>query len=240
MRRLTILFAALLPFSRLRIFIYRTLLNYRISSDSHIGILNYIDIFDCEITGARIGSLNRIGCQSLRMAPGSTIRRFNRINNVASLTMENNSIIGTRNLISGTPTGLTPFKKHENLTLGNGSNIVAGHLFDLSDSVTIGADVTIGGQGTQFWTHGFDLNHVKIQAPIRIADNVYIGSGCMIMAGVKIVEAVSIGSGSVVPKSILESGFYISSNLIRKGNVADWSDQENILTHKGAKFIRKE
>lgn len=116
---------------------------------------------------------------------------------------------------------------------------MAGHLFDLSDTITIGDNVTIGGQGTQFWTHGFDLNHVKIQAPIEIEDDVYIGSSCIIMAGVKIVKSVSVGSGSVVPKSILESGFYISSNLIKKGEVSDWSNNEDLLTHNDSKFIRK-
>jgi acetyltransferase-like isoleucine patch superfamily enzyme len=135
---------------------------------------------------------------------------------------------------------LTPFKEHENITIGQNSIITVGHLFDLSDSIIVGDNVTFGGRGTEIWTHGFDLNHVKIQAAVEIGNNAYIGSRCLITQGVKICNDVSIGAGTVVPKSIEKPGFYISSQLLRKGDTGDYSQADNIIVHKEARFVRRE
>jgi acetyltransferase-like isoleucine patch superfamily enzyme len=51
--------------------------------------------------------------------------------------------------------------------------------------------------------------------PINIGDNVYIGTGCIILAGVNIGDNVIIGAGAVVTKS-LESGFVYAGVPARK------------------------
>ncbi len=238
-KRLILILAAITPFNRLRIFLYRMLPGYLISYDSRIGCFNYLDVIVCEIDRGHIGHLNLIRCRKLRMAPGSRLVKQNHIKNPNQVVIGENSIIGTRNRFVGTREGLTPFKEHENITVGHDTVITVGHLFDLSDTITIGNNVTFGGRGTEVWTHGFDIKHVKVQAPVKISSDVYVGSGCIFIQGLEISAGVSIGAGTVVGKSITEPGFYVSSHLQRKCDSADYSKSDKVITHKNARFIRK-
>lgn len=238
-RKILLLLVAMMPFNKLRIILYRSLFNYRISFDSRIGMLNYLNLSECDITGGSIGRLNMIRARSLKMELGSHIDRFSRFTDVNNIGLGVNSRIMTRNRFIGTPPGLTPFKNYENFSVGRDSNLTSGHLFDLSDSITVGDDVTFGGRGTEVWTHGFDLNHVKIQAPVVVGNNVYVGSGCIIMPGAKIADSVSIGGGTVVAKSITASGFYVSSQLIRKSDAPDYTVDNEVVVHNSARFVRK-
>jgi acetyltransferase-like isoleucine patch superfamily enzyme len=241
LKKAALILAAIMPFNSLRISLYRLLAGYHISYDSRIGWLNYLDIEECEIDGAHIGRFNAISCHTLTMAPGSCIDRFNRIKNTYRVALREGASVGTRNHFVGTRPGLTPFKKHEIITIGKNSIITVGHMFDLSDTITIGDDVTFGGRGTEVWTHGFDLNHVKVQAAVEIGSSVYLGSRCIIVQGVRIADGISIGAGTIVPRSISEPGFYISSQLIQKGAVADYSQSgDNVIVHNKARFVRKE
>jgi len=238
-RKIILLLIAVMPINRLRIFLYRALVGYRISYDSRIGWLNYIDVNDGQIIEARIGHFNIVRCHILKMSPSSRIDKFNHIKHPHSVTLGKNSVIGTRNHFVGTRAGLTPFKEYENIIIGQETIITVGHLFDLSDTITLGDNITFGGRGTEVWTHGFDLNHVKIQAPVTIGDDVYVGSRCIIIQGVEICGNVSLGAGTVVPKSIVEPGFYVSSQLFKKAHAADYSTAENIIEYKNARFVRK-
>lgn len=230
---------AVTPFCRLRILLYRLFFGYRISFDSSIGFGNYLHLAQCEIKGARIGRFNDIRANRLSMAPGSIIDRLNRLNRVNNIELAAGARIMTRNRLVGTAPGLTPFKEHENFYLGEDSNITAAHLFDLSDSITVGSNVTFGGRGTEVWTHGFDLNHTKIQAPVIFEDDIYIGSQCIFIQGIKVSRRVSIGAGTVVAKSITEPGFYVSSQLMKKADIPDYSQADDIVTHNNARFVRK-
>lgn len=227
------------PFNRMRIFLYRTVAGYRITYDSRVGWLNYLDLGHCTVERGRIGRFNIIRCENFTMAPGSRVDRFNQIKNVHRFDLGGGAVIGTRNHFIGTRPGLTPFKEHENIAVGAGSIITVGHLFDLSDTVTIGENVTFGGRGSEVWTHGFDVNHVKIQAPVGVGDDVYIGSRCLIIQGVRIAAGVSLGAGTVVSKTISDAGFYVSSQLTRKSEPADYSQSDKVVVHKNARFVRK-
>lgn len=238
-KKLLLLLVALTPFNRLRIFLYRFLFGYRISYDSAIGFGNFLYLAECDITNARIGRFNDVRANCLIMAPGSIIDRFNRFNQVNRIELARRSRIMTRNRFVGTRPGLTPFKEHENFYLGEDSNVTAGHLFDLSDSITVGKNVTFGGRGTEVWTHGFDLNHVKIQAPVIFDCDIYVGSHCIFIQGIHIAGGVSIGAGTVVAKSIIEPGFYISSQLVRKADIPDYSRADAVIIHNQARFVKK-
>jgi acetyltransferase-like isoleucine patch superfamily enzyme len=229
---------ALAPFNALRIFLYRTLLGYKICDGCHIGMFNYINVETCSIGKATIGLFNVVEVGELVMADGSRILKKNRFRSFNRLHLREGSLVRANNVFLGTVPGLTPFKKHENMYVGKDSIITAGHLFDLSDTITLGDNVTVGGMGSQLWTHSFSLDHIKMQAPIIIGDDVYIGSRSVITPGVSIAGKVSVGAGTTVSKSIKEPGFYVSSSLIRKGDVSDYST-ENFLVHNGAKFFRR-
>lgn len=239
LRLFLIIFIAIVPINAFRIMLYRILLGYRIDSKSQIGLFNYIDVDDCEMHGASIGHFNEIRVSTFYMGPGSSVRRYNRMRFANRVFLADQSLIVGGNVIIGTLGDISPYKIHENFFLGTKSIVTSCHIFDLSDSVTIHENVTFAGKGCQVWTHGFDINHVKIQGPISIGRNVYIGSGSIILQGIQIADNVSIGAGTVVSKPITESGFFVSSHLIRKGDIQNLLNHKNIIDYNGTKFIRK-
>lgn len=73
-----------------------------------------------------------------------------------------------------------------------------------------------------------------------IGNDVYFGSRCLVMPGVTVVDRVSVASGTTVSKSILESGLYVSSQLIKKAEAPDFSTSDQIVEHRGARFVRRD
>jgi acetyltransferase-like isoleucine patch superfamily enzyme len=233
------LIIALMPLGFMRLALYRLFFRYRISHGSHIGFGTVLDCQECLISGGIIGWGNVIQTGIFSMEYGSRIGKLNSIRNCHSVHLCEETIIVDRNKIIGTREGISPFKESESFQLGAKSIVTSGHHFDLSDTITIGEEVTIGGNGCQIWTHGFDPNRIKIQAPVNIGDKVYIGSRAIIVQGVTICPNVSVAAGTVVSKSITEPGFYVSSQLMRKGDVPDYSKNPEIVEFENARFVRK-
>lgn len=234
-------FAALisvLPFNVVRIFLYRNLCKYKIGPAAKIAPFNIILSKDCVLGNIVIGPFNLLSAMSIVIDDRVSLGRFNRVKNVSSLFIGPGSHIGSWNVFFGTKPGLSPFKSHECMKIGQGSVITNHHSFDLSDEIFMGDDVTIAGSGTQFWTHGFDLGHVKIQAPIRIGSHIYIGSRSLITQGVEIVDGTIVGAGTTVAGKISEPGFYVSSKLVRKSPVSSYLD-ETTVTKGGYNFHRR-
>lgn len=230
---------ALLPFNVLRILAYRLLAGYDISFDARIGMFNLILCDKLRIKAARIDRFNVIKAKYFDMAPGSSIGKNNRMTDVNRVILKESSTMVSGNRVVGTRPGISPFKENENLLIGARAVITVGHRFDLSDSITLGDNVTFGGTLSEVWTHGFDINHVKIQAPVTIGNDVYVGSRALILPGVDICGRASVGAGTVVSKSITQPGFYVSSQLQLKGEGQDYSQVEGVVLHNDAKFFRK-
>ncbi len=239
MRKIIALLIAFTPFSWLRIFFYRLFLGYDISYNSHIGAFNLLVLKSCKLDNARIKSFNIIRINRLEMSPKSYIGKFNRMFSFNSLSVGYNTVIRTRNTFIGTNVEVTDFKERENLLVGAHGGILSNNYFDLTDTLEIGDNVIFGGYGTQIWTHGFDIQRVRIQAPVKFEGNTYVGSGCYVLPGANICKEVSIGAGTTVSKSIKESGFYVSSILIRKGPLQDYSTHPDTIENKYGKFFRK-
>lgn len=238
MKKIIVLIVAFLPFNILRLFCYRHLLGYQIAKSARIAPFNIILAERCEMGRVTMGSFNFIQLNELKLADNVSLGRFNRIKLIFALHIGASSHMGSWNVAFGTRLGVSPFKVHEQLRIGESSVITSHHSFDLSDEIVLGNDVTIAGEGTQFWTHGFDLNHVKIQAPIKIGDHVYVGSRALIVQGINISAYTMIGAGTTVSSSITKSGFYVSSALIRKSDVANYAGTQTI-TYGGYSFARR-
>lgn len=97
----------------------------------------------------------------------------------------------------------------------SGTTIVAAKSITIGDGCMLGAHVMIFD--TDFHNiHSASRRYEKsdwelISAPVRIADNVFVGTGAIICKGVEIGENSVIGAGSVVTKSI-------PANSIAAGN----------------------
>lgn len=193
------LLRALLMFalpSRLAV-IAANLLGYRIHPSAHIGF-------------------SVILVDALEMGPGALIGHGNRASGPFSIIMAHDAKIGHFNTISRGPIGVATGSS--TLRIGVWGQATARHRLDLTCSITIGDYTTIAGTGCQLWTHGYvhdvdGIGRYRIDGPIVIEDNVYIGSMCFISMGVRIAKGVIVGGGASVAKDLIEPGLYVSGPL---------------------------
>lgn len=96
------------------------------------------------------------------------------------------------------------------LTIGNGSGIGDYTIIDLTDNVSVGADVAIGPYSI-IYTHDHNYHQKNISAPwkgvpinkpVIIHDGVWIGARVTILSGVTIGKGAIVGAGAVVLKDV--------------------------------------
>jgi acetyltransferase-like isoleucine patch superfamily enzyme len=239
-KRFILIFISLVPFNKIRIFFYRSLLNYKVDYSCKIGMFNLID---CQKFKAKrnllIKNFNLIYAKHFICGENITIGRFNRIRYLESLILHSNSKIISNNVISGTRNYFSPFTNVFYFGIGSTSLLTTNHYIDCTGKVIIGSNVVFGGRNSGVWTHGFDTKRTMVLGDVIIGNNVYVGSNSKILQGVTICNDVSIGAGTIVSKSITESGFYVSSQLIRKASLADYSNNIQTIEYEGSKFYQR-
>jgi acetyltransferase-like isoleucine patch superfamily enzyme len=215
-RRLGLMIISILPLTIARHFFYRLFFGYKIIGKSKIGMFNYISCRDVVLQDAVIGSFNLIIVSKLTMAPGSFILKRNRIKHLNTLAIKESGLINIGNFIGAQKTNEGAFNfDAQNLFLGKRSEILRNNYFDVVRPITIGDNVVFGGQGSEIWTHGFEVDRTMLVGGVTFGDNIFIGSKCIFTKNINVTSNVTIGPGSVVYKSINESGFY-SSHQIEK------------------------
>jgi acetyltransferase-like isoleucine patch superfamily enzyme len=192
------------------------MLGHSVARGARIGwSLVFVDRLYLEAT-AKIGSFNLIACRRLVMRSGAYIQRFNVVQGPVSVRLAEQASIGNRNLVRRS-WNLTGYGSSQ-LWLGKLAKITASHVVDCTRAVSFGDYSTLAGKGSQCWTHGFvhestGPGRARIDGAIRIGNNVYIGSGCVLSMGLRIVDGVTVGSLSSVAKSLLQPGLYVSQPL---------------------------
>lgn len=184
--KLSCLIVSLIPFQRIKQLIYSKCFGFKIGKKVKIGF-SYIEAREAVIDNDVV------------------IEHLNVFKGINSLYIGKGTVIHRNNLFSGeTKLPGTVCK----LYIGEHSTIGVGHYMDLTDEIHIKNNVVFAGRKTEVWTHGFDILRQRIQAPVYVGNNCYIGSGTKINLGVEISDNVIVGMGSVVSKSLLEEGFY--------------------------------
>jgi acetyltransferase-like isoleucine patch superfamily enzyme len=168
--------------------------------------------------GYRIGKKVRIGASWLfveraDLSDGVFIGKGNIIKGISSLVLGEGVFIGHFNRMVAHP-GL--YGMRPALKVGERTTITRDHFFDLTDSIEIGAGVVIGGTGSQFWTHGFDVERNRIQGEILIGDRCYVGSRALFNLGVQLGPETVIGAGAVVSRSFPDGGCFVAGNPARR------------------------
>lgn len=172
------------------------------------------------LSGATIGNFNWLNAESLNMSNGSWIGRFNRIKHVNFISLGEEAIIQNWNKVFAPKTDSSELKETEfilseqNLILGEKSAMLRMNYVDLTRSLKVGDNVVIGGNGSEFWTHGFDTQRNMKLGEISIEDNVFIGTKCIFNPGVRVTGNVIIAPGTVVYKNICVSGIYSSHSQV--------------------------
>lgn len=190
----------------------------------------------------RIGFGSYINASQVIIGDDVHIDNFVRIKFLDKFSIGDNSSIGSSTIVCGA------MKENKasicELVIGNNSNILCSHYFDVVAPITIGDYVTIGGKWSQFYTHSFDLSGARLDGEIRIGDHVYIGAGCIINLGVNIGSQIVVTAGTCLSQSIKSEGVYANSKLIRKGNVHEYkklygSNSQFAVTISGTEVYRK-
>ncbi|MFK8004898.1 MAG: hypothetical protein AB8H03_00945 [Saprospiraceae bacterium] len=165
---------------------------------------------------AQIGHCNIIQVNKILMRKESFIKSMNRIRGAMNIIMEVESVIANSNSI---------FRGSSPITYGNGTlkigrfgMLVSKHHLDCTRSITIGDNTTIGGLGSQFWTHGYfhgpiGKERIRIDGEIIIGNNVYVGTNATFNPGVEVGNGISIGSNVCVSKSLKLPGMYVAQPL---------------------------
>ncbi|MDC0122157.1 acyltransferase [Planktomarina sp.] len=96
----------------------------------------------------------------------------------------------------------------ERTTLGFNSIIMASKCISIGSDCMIAPNVYIvdSNHGTQS-DQLFNTQNNKVES-VKIGDNVWIGSGVIILPGVTICDNIVVGAGSVVTRSLIEPGTY--------------------------------
>lgn len=96
-----------------------------------------------------------------------------------------------------------------NLEIGHNVHIGRQVFIDLADKVTIGARVTISMRTTILThTHFGDVQNADgttiepTYGPVRIEDDVYVGAGAILLAGITLAKGSRVGAGAVVNRSV--------------------------------------
>jgi acetyltransferase-like isoleucine patch superfamily enzyme len=174
--------------------------------------------------GARIGHANFVATSDIEMQRNSYIQHANVIRGPFSIRLLTRAALGSRNVIVR---ARSPVSNGESsIILGELSKITSSHYVDLTQSIVFGDFSTLGGVGSQIWTHGYvhDLTgpgRYRIDGSVTIGNNVYIGAGTTITGGLSIADGAIIGAGSTIAKTIDQAGFYVSSVLRRLDRPAD-------------------
>lgn len=115
----------------------------------------------------------------------------------------------------GAPVVIGYFSK---IKLGCRVTVNTGVVFNSRDNITIGNDVHLSSF-SKIYTGELDLNNRSrhIESPVYIGNNVWVGSGAIILGGVSLADDCVIAAGAVVTRSVSVAGLYAGApaRLIR-------------------------
>lgn len=193
-----------------------TLLGHRVHRSSRIGL--------CIVWGTklllgkhtRIGALNFIACRRLILRTNAYLGIGNRLAGPMSVHLMEQAAIGNGNIVKRAPHPISIGPAV--LRLGTLTKLTSSHFVDCMESVRFGRWSVLAGRSSQIWTHGYvhaptGPGRVRVQGPVLVGDNVYIGSMSIVLPAISITHATTIGSGAVVSKDITERGMYVSQTL---------------------------
>jgi acetyltransferase-like isoleucine patch superfamily enzyme len=128
--------------------------------------------------------------------------------------------VGIRPMIRHGLTIVNADNDFEHLVIGDGCHLGQGALLDLADRIELGDRIAIADRamllthtnaGESRSPHALATRRA---APIRIADDAYIGTGAIVLPGVAIGAGAVVGAGSVVTRDV-PPGVVVAGNPAR-------------------------
>lgn len=173
--------------------------------------------------GYRIHPTARIGfsviCpKHLEMGPQSYIGNLTLCKGLELLRMEESSLIGNLNWISGFPANDDRFFSSEKgrrpeLILGSNAAITTRHYIDCTNSVIVGEFTTVAGARSQLLTHSIDLYESRqASKPITIGKYCFVGTASILLGGSALPDYSVLGASSMLNKAFAETYFLYAGN----------------------------
>jgi len=198
LRLLLALLIGHLPSNPVRVGLYRMLCGYRITSGARIGYGTVIAVDKAEIGHVIIG-------------------RFNRFHGPITLTIGDETRIGSRNVIVA---GALDYDR--TCTIGPHALITSGHYLDVVGGFAMGEHAWIAGYGSQFWTHGLGTTDRRVE----IGNNCYLGSAVRFAPGTSVADNTVVAMGSVVTNKVTDPDVLIAGVPARVvGDNSGWLEQ---------------
>ena len=170
----------------------------------------------CEIgPGAVIESGSLIKIPVLKMESRAKIRSFSLIRGGFSLLMHEAAVIKPFTKITNSL--MLQYRKIQ-LKIGKMTILGVSSRIDMTGNVTIGDYTVFAGAGLEIWTHSYYHSKMvpkrfRIDGDVVVGNNIYIGSRCILTAGITIADNISIGAGSVISKNLERAGLYVNQPL---------------------------
>jgi acetyltransferase-like isoleucine patch superfamily enzyme len=122
--------------------------------------------------------------------------------------------------------------KEARIIIGDNVRINNGAIVSAQKEIVIGNNTLIADQTIIYDTdwHGFDGKKTKI-SPIRIGNNVWIGTRSIILKGVQIGDNSIIGAGSLITKNIPENSLFAGNPAKFIRNTNGYCNLTSIRTH---------
>jgi hypothetical protein len=213
--KLIALLGLILPPGSIKTRILR-LLGWRLAPSARIGF-SWIEARSVRLDeGASIGHGNLIRARFIALKAQARVGHLNRVTGSLGLILREQSLLGIRNTVRR---GYYPVVwGRAVLRLGRLSGLIYGHFVDCTRPVLIDDYSTFAGKGSQIWTHSYfhapeGPGRFRVDGSVRIGHNVYIGTACVVTAGVRIAPAITVGANASISKSLTEPGLYVSQPL---------------------------
>lgn len=143
----------------------------------------------------------------LIMKEGARIDMLNVAINLDKIEMNENSVIGRGNWITGFPSKTNSLHfnyqidRRSELVMGKHSAITKNHHIDCTNLIQIGEYSTIAGYQSQFLTHSINiLENRQYSAPIFIGKYSFVGTNVTILGGSSLPDYSVLGAKSLLNK----------------------------------------
>jgi carbonic anhydrase/acetyltransferase-like protein (isoleucine patch superfamily) len=173
-----------------------------------------------EVRKLRLHLAAFLGGGKIKTAADFRIFHRTRFQGLGTVEVAKNVKLGDRLGGSSTlPILLQPREGKSEICIGRGTTIMNGCEIVARTRITIGENCLIGPRSTIYDSdfHGVraeDRRSSGLSSPVRIEDNVWIGSQVMILKGVHIGKNAVVGARSVVTRDV-EAGSIIGGNPAR-------------------------
>jgi acetyltransferase-like isoleucine patch superfamily enzyme len=159
--------------------------------------------------GAKIG-IAYLDIRRIEMGANTKIANFSYFKNIQRLSMDDGARIGGwGNWFTASRYNFENNHGFGVLVMGKRSGITGRHYFDLSETISIGAETLVAGFHSVFYTHGYTPETTNINKPITIGAKGYIGSHCIFLPGSVTGDCTFVGSGAVVTKDFSSSPYVL-------------------------------